>query len=111
MGRKTQSFPFNRKVTHQRGQEIVNLGPPFGRRGRRFRFPQKETTPMELGRIQPVQRMACPECSKLLPEWGLDDFEKKPHCPHCQARVKLPDEAMAKLRQRKYLGQNLDLMG
>ena len=62
----------------------------------------------ELGRIQPVQRMACPECRKLLPDWGLDDFEKKPRCPSCGQRVKLPDEAMEKLRQARYLGRNLD---
>ncbi|MBT9585713.1 hypothetical protein IV102_20400 [bacterium] len=66
---------------------------------------------MELGRIQPVQRMACPECRKLLPEWGLEDFERVPRCPQCGAKVKLPEEVMEKLRQSQYLGKNLDLMG
>lgn len=66
---------------------------------------------MELGRIQPEQRMACPDCRKLLPEWGLEDFEKSPRCPHCGTRVKLPKEVMEKLRNARHLGRNLDLMG
>ena len=66
---------------------------------------------MELGRIQPVQRMACPHCRQLLPDWGLEDFEKEPRCPHCGARVKLPEEVMDKLRQSKYIGRRLDIMG
>lgn len=66
---------------------------------------------MELGRIQPEQRMACPDCRKLLPEWGLEDFEKTPRCPHCGVKVKLPEEVMNKLRNARHLGRNLDLMG
>lgn len=66
---------------------------------------------MELGRIQPVQRMACPDCRQLLPDWRVDEFEKRPRCPHCGVKVKLPEEVMEKLRQSKYLGKNLDLMG
>lgn len=66
---------------------------------------------MELGRIQPVQRMACPDCRQLLPDWSVDDFEERPRCPHCGVKVKLPDEVMEKLRQSKYLGKNLDIMG
>jgi len=74
-------------------------------------FAARTSRNMELGRIQPVQRMACPDCRKLLPEWGLEDFEKTPRCPHCGVKVKLPDEAMEKLRAARYLGNNLDLMG
>ena len=74
-------------------------------------FAARTSMNMELGRIQPVQRMACPDCRKLLPEWGLEDFEKNPRCPHCGVKVKLPDEAMEKLRAARYLGRNLDLMG
>jgi len=66
---------------------------------------------MELGRIQPQSRMACPDCRHVLPEWSLEDFEKRPRCPQCGVRVQLPESAMEKLRQSRYLGKNLDITG
>ncbi len=55
--------------------------------------------------------MACPDCRKLLPDWGLEDFEKTPRCPACGTKVKLPDEVMEKMRSARYLGRNLDILG
>lgn len=65
----------------------------------------------ELGRIQPEKRVACPDCRKPLPEWGLEEYEKKPRCPNCGTRVSLPDEVLERMRQQQFLGRNLDLMG
>lgn len=64
----------------------------------------------ELARIQPVQKMACPDCRQVLPEWSVEEFENRPRCPHCGRRVQLPEATMEKLRASRYLGKNLDFM-
>lgn len=64
----------------------------------------------ELGRINPEKRLACPDCRQVLPNWDVDEFEKRPRCPNCGRRVQLPENVMEKLRQSKTLGRNLDFM-
>lgn len=65
----------------------------------------------ELGRINPEKRMACPDCRKVLPDWDVEDFERKPRCPSCGTRVSLPEAVLQKMRESQFLGNNLDLMG
>lgn len=67
----------------------------------------------EVGRIQPQTRMACPNCRTLLPDFSIDDVaEERPvHCPQCRQQVRLPDELVARAKQQRYLGRNLDITG
>lgn len=65
----------------------------------------------ELGKINPIKRMACPSCTTLLPDWSVDEIlsDKPLKCPRCRARVKLPDEVMDRARAQRSLGNNLDI--
>ncbi|MCR5662132.1 MAG: hypothetical protein K6G50_08400 [bacterium] len=66
----------------------------------------------ELGRIEPVKRMACPNCHELLDDEVLEpalDGEAVP-CPHCGSPIRLPREVVERHQQSKYLGTALDIM-
>ena len=65
----------------------------------------------ELGRIQPEQKLACPDCRRPLPDWDIEKYEQKPRCPNCGTRVSLPEEVLERMRQARYLGRNLDIVG
>ncbi len=66
----------------------------------------------ELGRIDPIKRMQCPECRALLPDWTTEEaVAGELQCPSCSRPVKLPDEVVERARRSRYLGKNLDITG
>ena len=67
----------------------------------------------EVGRIQPLTKMACPNCRTLVGDLSIDDVaEERPiRCGRCQQQLKLPDEMVARAKQQRYLGRNLDIVG
>ncbi|MBI3927227.1 MAG: hypothetical protein HY319_16945 [Armatimonadetes bacterium] len=64
----------------------------------------------ELGNINPLKKMACPNCRAVLPEWSVDEIlGKEPlRCPSCGSRVKVPDDVLDRARRSRYVGGNLD---
>lgn len=66
----------------------------------------------ELGRIDPIKKMQCPECRSLLPDYTTEEaIAGELECPSCRCPVKLPDEVVQRARASRYLGKNLDITG
>lgn len=67
----------------------------------------------EVGRIEPQTRMACPACRNILDDFSIEDVaEDRPvHCPRCRQQIRLPEELVARAKQQRYLGRNLDITG
>lgn len=65
----------------------------------------------EVGRIKPQQKMACPSCRALLPDFSIDEVAqgKQQKCPRCGQPVKLPDELVRRAKESQYLGRSLDI--
>lgn len=65
----------------------------------------------ELGSINPVRRLACPQCRALLPDWSVEEILEAPElrCPGCGQAVRLPDELLEQARRSRHLGRNLDI--
>lgn len=74
----------------------------------RIGYARKLIRMAELGKIDPEQRMACPDCRAILPRWTLEEMEAGPRCPSCGTRVKLPEEVLERARRQRYLGNNID---
>lgn len=66
---------------------------------------------VELGNVNPVKRLSCPECRELLDDGVLGRFldDDEVECPSCGRRIRLPGSALQKLRAAKYTGRNLDI--
>lgn len=64
----------------------------------------------ELGKIQPQQKVACPHCRSLLPDWTSEEIlaDSEPRCPSCGKRVRLPEAVVEKAKKSRYLGTNMD---
>ncbi len=65
----------------------------------------------ELGKIESSQKMACPNCRQILNDLDINSLanENIICCPECGQQIKLPDEIVKKIRQSKFIGQNLDI--
>lgn len=65
----------------------------------------------EVGRIKPQQKMACPSCRSILPDFSIAEVAdgKQQKCPKCGQGVKLPDELVARAKRERYLGGSLDI--
>ncbi len=65
----------------------------------------------ELGRIQSVQKMACPNCGNIIDEIYetsiIDD--NKISCPSCGQVIRLPESMVNKIKSSKYIGTGLDI--
>ena len=64
----------------------------------------------ELGKIHTRQKIACPHCRALLPDWSAEEIlaTDEHRCPDCGKRVQLPEAVLEKARQSRFLGNNLD---
>ena len=64
-----------------------------------------------LGKINPVKRMACPECKALLPDWTIEEIlaTDDHHCPGCGQPIQLPAELLDRARKSQFLGKSLDI--
>lgn len=65
----------------------------------------------EIGRIESLQKMACPTCRSII---ALEDLEAaiegdRIRCVNCGQTIKLPDEILDKIRKARYIGNNLDI--
>ena len=65
----------------------------------------------ELGRIESVQKMACPNCGHIIEEIYetsiIDD--NKISCPRCGQLIRLPKTMIDKITSSKYIGTGLDI--
>jgi hypothetical protein len=67
----------------------------------------------ELGRIEPVKKLACGHCQFILSDEDLEQLFSEEadyiYCPHCNNPIKLPDYLVRKLIEKKYLGKIFDI--
>lgn len=65
----------------------------------------------KVGRIEPLTKMACPSCQALLEDFSVEDVAtgEPQSCPKCGQKVRLPEELIARAKEQRYLGRNLDI--
>lgn len=66
---------------------------------------------MEFGKIDSIQKIACPHCKALLEEIDTDLLLEEGHarCISCKGLIKLPDTVISKIQSKKYTGTTIDI--